>query len=210
MKKGFSILIVTAISILYADNNMATNLKESKDSFTKASTLKQALPSGKKLSISEATIKAINDARSRVQICSKPVNPLAWNKILYTRAKEHSIDMAVTGLLQHNGSGTATDKTAKNLGLNRGSYFYERVNQKADSKSIHSGELIIRSDTQSLKSPKELINYWVQRPQDCKVIMDSKFTDVALSKVISNKDKKSYWTLLLAGRVEPKVKVKAK
>ncbi len=171
-----------------------------KDSFTKAPNSITPMPQmANKLTIEQATLKAINEARSKNQICSKAVKPLRWNKTLYYRAKEHTIDMVVTKMLKHNGSGQATDKTAKKLGLNRGSFFYERVNQKIEDKTLYSGELIIRTSESTLKSPKELINYWIKRPNDCKVIMNTTFSDVALAKVISNTDNRAYWTLLLAG-----------
>ena len=187
-------LILSILSILYAQNQ--------KDSFQKATT--QIVSNKKasleqKLTISQATLKAINEIRSKPQICSKPVKPLRWNQNLYKYAKEHTIDMAVTKKLQHDGSGTKTDLTAKALGLKRGSHFYERVNQKANDKTILSGELVIRSNINALKTPKELINYWIKIPNDCKVIMDPRFSDVALAKVVDNKHKKAYWTLLLAG-----------
>ncbi len=153
----------------------------------------------KKLTIEQATIKAINEARSKTQICGKPAPPLRWNQSLYNVTKEHTIDMAVNKMLSHEGSGTMTDVTAINLKLGRGSHFYERVNQEKDSKKYLSGELVIRTDLNSLKTPKDLINYWISRPKDCQTIMNPKFTDVALAKVISNKEKKAYWTLMLMG-----------
>jgi len=200
MNRKLVIFVLIFSSILSAES---TNLaKNNKDSFTKAvtSTIKKPTQ-GNKLTISQATLKAINEARGVSQICSKAVAPLRWNKTLYYRAKEHAIDMAVTKKLQHNGSGLNSDKTAKNLALKRGSYFYERVNQKINDKTLYSGELIIRTSESALKSPKDLIAYWVKKPKDCKVIMDPKFSDVALAKVISNKDNRAYWTLLLAGAV---------
>jgi len=162
----------------------------------------------KKLTISEATLKAINSVRMKNQTCAKAANALNWNKPLYEIAKEHSIDMAVNSKLSHTGSGTLTDKTAQRLGLNRGSYFYERVNQKKDSKKYLSGELIIRTDLASLKSPKDLINYWISKPSSCKTIMDPRFTDVALAKVVSNKEQRAYWTLMLMGPSVQKVNSK--
>jgi len=167
---------------------------------TTSTTLPQSTqPAKKKLTIADATLKAINSVRLKPQICSKATTPLRWNKNLYEITKEHSIDMAVNNKLSHIGSGTQTDRTAISLNLKRGSYFYERVNQKKDSKKILSAELIIRTDKNSLKSPKQLINYWVQQNSSCKVIMDSRFSDVAMAKVISNKDNKAYWTLMLIG-----------
>lgn len=154
----------------------------------------------KKLTIKEAALKAINSVRTRPQICSKGAKPLTWSKHLYNMAKEHSIDMAVTGLLQHNGSGTKTDVTAKRLKLNRGSYFYERVNQKVNSKNLYSGELIIRTSLHTLASPKTLIDYWIKQPKDCQLIMNPNFTSFAMAKVVSHKDNRAYWTLLLAGK----------
>jgi len=195
-------VILSLLTLTYAQSLSSTITQTGKDKFEKATTipLPKKATSRPKLTISQATMKAINEIRSKPQICSQPVSPLRWNKILYNYAKEHSIDMAVTKRLQHNGSGTATDKTAKRLRLNRGSYFYERVNQKANSRELLSAELVIRTDTASLKSPKDLIKYWVMRPKDCQIIMDPRFSDVALAKVVSNKEKKAYWTLLLAGR----------
>ena len=205
------ILLSSALifAILNAENlqTTATMLKTTKDNLQKVvhqnkpaqiptSTTKTTK---KTLTISEATLLAINSTRLKPQICGKATTQLRWNKGLYQIAKEHSIDMAVSGKLSHNGSGTKTDLTAKRLNLKRGSFFYERVNQKANSKELLSGELVIRSNANALKSPKNLINYWISKPKDCKVIMDPRFTDVALAKVVSNKDNKAYWTLMLMG-----------
>ena len=190
MNSKHTILLLSVLTSLI-------NANPSQDKFVKATS--NLTPAAKKMTISEATTQAINEARAKTQICAKAAPALKWNQGLYEIAKEHSIDMAVTGKLSHNGSGGPTDKTAKNLGLRRGSFFYERVNQKKDSKALLSGELLIRTDKSSLKSPKELINYWIKIPQDCKIIMDPRFTDVAMAKVISNKDNKAYWTLMLMG-----------
>ena len=202
MQKRVIVFSIISLLFLLTTNLVAKNETTAlKDVFKKAKTLpmENNISKEKKLTISQATIEAINSVRAKDQICSKSVKPLRWNQTLYQRAKEHSIDMAVTGMLQHNGSGTKTDITAKTLGLKRGSYFYERVNQKVNGKTLYSGELIIRTSKETLQTPKEVIEYWIKRPSDCKVIMDPNFSDVALAKVISNKDNKAYWTLLLAG-----------
>jgi len=206
---NFKFFSVTALvlSILNAEtalNSIEPKMKIEADKFEKAKTVISAKrvsqkTASKKLTIAEATLKAINEVRIKQQTCAPATKMLRWNVRLYSFAKEHSIDMAVSKKLSHNGSGTKTDLTAQRLGLKRGSHFYERVNQQKDSQTIFSGELIIRSGVSSLRSPKELIAYWVKNPKDCKVIMDSRFSDVALAKVISNKDQKSYWTLLFAG-----------
>ena len=178
---------------------------EVNDVFKKASTVaknnsKEILnQEHKKLTIAKATIAAINDVRSKKQICSNPTTPLKWSEELYNIAKEHSIDMASNNMLSHEGSGGEYDLTAKKLGLKRGSHFYERVNQEKDSKKYLSGELVVRTGQNSFYSPKDVINYWVKINKDCKIIMDSRFSEVGLSKVISKKDNKVYWTLVLRG-----------
>ena len=202
------IKILLSSALIIATLN-AQNLQASKDSFKKAvQNTKQiqvannqitGQSSNTKLTIAEATLLAINSTRAKPQICAKATTQLKWNKGLYQIAKEHSIDMAVSGKLSHNGSGGKTDITATRLNLKRGSFFFERVNQKPNSKELLSGELVIRSNSTALKSPKDLINYWIVKPKDCKVIMDPRFTDVALAKVISNIDNKAYWTLMLMG-----------
>jgi len=200
MQKLLFTSLILGSTILFAQNQ----IKAAADSFQKAATpAPAATPTAqkaRKLTIQEAATKAVNSVRTHPQICSKATTPLRWNKHLYNMSKEHSIDMAVTGLLQHNGSGTATDVTAKRLNLKRGSYFFERVNQKVDSKNLFSGELVIRTSLESLSSPKTVISYWVKDPKNCKLIMDPRFTDFAMAKVISNKDNRAYWTLLFAGK----------
>ena len=201
---------LTLLSLIFSVALSASNIQTTKDEFKKAikkTELKQTTTSSntpnstqirKKLTIADATLLSVNSLRTTPQICSKATTKLRWNKGLYQVAKEHSIDMAVNQKLSHDGTGTQHDTTAQRLGLKRGSHFYERVNQKENSKEILSGELVTRSNV-SLKSPKDLLNYWIARPEDCKVIMDNRFTDIALAQVISNKDNKTYWTLMLIG-----------
>ena len=210
MYKKSLILTIMTLNLINASPLNSTKEQVQKV-VNKASTVIQVQPVSNstlqkksKLTIAEATLKAINSARAKNQTCAKATSALRWNPALYQKTKEHSIDMAVTNKLSHIGSGTQTDITAINLELKRGSHFYERVNQKKDSKKILSAELIIRTEQSSLKSPRDLINYWITKPNDCKVIMDSRFTDVALSKVISNKDNKAYWTLMLIGNQKTK------
>ena len=193
MYRKHILAILLSSTLLVAQGNNSTA-----DRFERAPQQKQ--PSSKKLTIKEAALKAVNSVRTHPQICSKGTTPLQWSPHLYNMAKEHSIDMAVTGLLQHNGSGTKSDVTAVRLKLNRGSFFYERVNQKVDSKNLYSGELIVRTSLNTLASPKTVISYWIKHPKDCQLIMNPNFTSFAMAKVISNKDNRAYWTLLLAGK----------
>lgn len=199
MVKGYLSPALLCATLLVAQNPSSTG-----DSFQRATPIKaqptQVQPSKSKLTIKQAALQAINSVRTHPQICSKPTTQLNWNKHLYNMSKEHAIDMAVTGLLQHNGSGTKTDVTARRLQLPRGTFFYERVNQKIDSKNLLSGELIIRTSVDTLSSPKTILSYWIKNPKNCQLLMDPKFTDFAMAKVISNKDNRAYWTLLIAGK----------
>ena len=200
MKFSYFYSLLTFATILNAANvdkfERADNALEPQN----AATTTQASVAKKKITIKEATLKAINALRTKNQICAKATKPLIWNEALYKVTKEHTVDMAANSMLSHDGSGKDTDLTAKRLGLSRGSHFYERVNQKVNSKAILSGELVVSVAANSYKSPKKVLNYWIQRPNDCKVIMDPRFSDVALSKVINTKTGRAYWTLMLAGR----------
>ena len=209
MHKKSLLLAVIALSLVNANTlndikEKVQNLDTQTPVIIQKDPLNNSTQKNNKLTIAQATLKAINSVRVKNQTCAKATKALRWNPALYKKTKEHSIDMAVTNRLSHVGSGTQTDITAINLGLQRGSKFYERVNQKKDSKKILSAELIIRTEKSSLKSPRDLINYWISKPNDCKVIMDSRFSDVALAKVISNKDNKAYWTLMLIGNQKTK------
>jgi len=195
-----SLIAITVVAnAAYGDKfeKATTSVKPAVSNATTATTTNAT---AKKISIKEATINAINALRASNQTCAKATTPLIWNEALYNVTKEHTIDMAANNILKHDGSGTKTDITAKRLGLNRGSHFFERVNQKVNSKAILSGELIVSVTKGSYVSPKSVLNYWINRPNDCKVIMDPRFSDVALSKVINTKTGRAYWTLMLAGR----------
>jgi len=198
MKRKFKI----SLSFLFAIF-LTVNLNAQPDRFERAKRANETTET-KKISIQEATLKAINDIRTKNQYCAKATTPLVWNKDLYNLAKEHSIDMAVNNFLSHDGSGGEYDITAKRLGLNRGSKFYERVNQEKDSRKFLSGELVLAVEKNSLQTPKDVINFWMKKENNCKVIMDPRFVNVALSKVISNKSGKAYWTLLLLGGEQKK------
>jgi uncharacterized protein YkwD len=197
----FTVVLVSTQFIFGANVDKferATNLIKSTNTYSQGQT-NITNNSSKKITIKEATIKVITSLRQSNQMCAKATTPLVWNQALYTVTKEHTVDMASNNLLSHDGSGKDTDITAKRLGLNRGSHFYERVNQKKDSKKILSGELVVSVSANSYKTPKAVLNYWINRPNDCKVIMDPRFSDVALSKVINIKNGRAYWTLMLAG-----------
>ena len=200
MKLSYLYSLVALVTVINAANG---------DKFEKASTAIKSASAvtttneskpAKKITIKDATLKAINALRTTNQACAKATKPLIWNEALYKVTKEHTVDMAANSMLKHDGSGKDTDLTAKRLGLSRGSHFYERVNQKVNSKEILSGELVVSVAANSYKSPKAVLNYWIHRPNDCKVIMDPRFSDVALSKVINTKTGRAYWTLMLAGR----------
>ncbi len=180
-------------------NSNAKNFQKKISNVQSDTLTKSATPLAQKISIKDATLKAINTIRARNQFCAKATTPLKWSQTLYEAAKEHSIDMAVNNFVGHDGSGKKEDLTAQKLQLNRPSHFYERVNQAKDSKRILSGELVIAISNDTIKTPKALFNYWMRKSEDCKALMDPRFKSVALAKVVNKNTNKAYWTLLLAG-----------
>ncbi len=71
-----------------------------------------------------------------------PAPPLQWSDALYRVAYEHSQDMAATGIMTHNGSGTETDWTAIVWDLGRGSGYAERIDNNGWNAS-HEGEILL-------------------------------------------------------------------
>ncbi|HHD74598.1 MAG TPA: CAP domain-containing protein, partial [Nitratifractor sp.] len=65
-----------------------------------------------------------------------PTTILTWNGSLYSAAKEHSNDIAQNDYLSNSGSGTATDITAYNLGLDSGSTPKQRASSNGYKERI--------------------------------------------------------------------------
>ena len=94
----------------------------------------------------QAYLDAVNAARSVGRNCGDtympPAPPLQWSDALYRAAYEHSQDMAATGVLTHDGSGTETDWTAIVWDLGRGSGYAERIDNNGWNAS-HEGEILL-------------------------------------------------------------------
>ena len=131
----------------------------------------------------QAYLDAVNAARSVGRNCGDtympPAPPLQWSDALYRAAYEHSQDMAATGVLTHDGSGTETDWTAIVWDLGRGSVFNERIKNNGASMS-GSGEniaLVHNGGTQYV------INGWLNSPGHCMNLMSPVWKYVGMARV---------------------------
>ena len=159
-------------------------------------------------SIKQDYLDAINAARAIEQDCGsegiKPaVFPLVWNDKLYSAAAEHSVDLAawnngVTTVAEastrfsHEGSGTDSDWTAKQLELRRGSTARERV-EYSGYKWQASGENIAAGTTTD--TAVAVVQQWLDSPPHCANLMSSNYTEVGMAMVEdANSFYIHYWT----------------
>ena len=133
----------------------------------------------------EAYIEAVNSARADEQNCGgtvyKATSPLKWNNSLYKAAYEHAQDMNKNSMLEHDGSGKSSDWTAKDLGLNRGSEFDERIIHNGYKHLTKVSENIARGS--SLNTAQKVVDAWLKSPSHCENIMDPKVKDFGMAKV---------------------------
>jgi uncharacterized protein YkwD len=134
-----------------------------------------------------------------------PTTTLIWNGSLYSAAKEHSEDMAQNNFVATNGSGSATDVTAYNLGLDSGStprqrasnYGYkERIVYENDAKTVASnGEL---SDDDIITTVENLL----KEKKHCENIMNGYVDSFGMSASTRTIDGTTYiyWTQLFGGK----------
>ena len=132
----------------------------------------------------QAYLDAINAARSVGRNCGDtympPAPPLQWSDALYRSAYEHSQDMAATGVLTHDGSGTETDWTAVVWDLGRGSNPFERMSNNGNNRS-HQAENI--AAIHSGGGLQTAINGWLNSPGHCGAMMDSDFKYIGMARV---------------------------
>jgi len=146
----------------------------------------------------QAYLDAINYVRAHEQNCGKygikpAVGVLKWNDLLYKAALEHSNDLAKTDTFSHDGSGKASDITAKNKQLGRGSKVGERIEYNGYTNWRSYGENIAAGT--SMDQAQEAINVWVASDGHCKNLMNPNFTEVGMAQVY-NQDSHylHYWT----------------
>jgi len=136
-------------------------------------------------------LNAINAVRAQGRECGKygympAVPPVTWNDALYRAAYEHTVDMAMTGVLSHSGSGTSSDWTAQVLGLDRGSTLTEREGVNGiDITYKILGENIGRG----YPNTAAIINGWLKSDGHCHVLMNSYYTNMGMAHI------QDWWTI---------------
>ena len=145
-------------------------------------------------SFKTSILSAVNKARSVPQNCGGEIapamNPVVWSDALYRAAKEHSDDMAETGILSHDGSGTASDWTAQVMGLTRGSSNGERMIMNGEDRP--TGENAAGTYSADVK---EVVDLWLDSPGHCLSLMSPTNTHMGVAVTESSgTDFDYYWT----------------
>ena len=141
-------------------------------------------------------LDAINNARAHNQDCGtkglfSATTALAWNDYLYNASYEHSKDMAVNNIFDHDGSDTETDLTAKAKELGRGSHGYERIDYNGYTSASRSGENIAAG----YSSTEDVIKGWIKSDGHCANLMNPNYEDVGMALYKKDgTDYKYYWT----------------
>jgi len=126
----------------------------------------------------------INAARAETQDCGSlgvfdPAPALRWNVRLGNAAYEHSNDMAQSDTFSHTGSGTASDVTAQQEGLGRGSKFSERIKHQGYTNYRTVGENIAAG----YPTPEEAVEAWLESDHHCANLMNPAYKEVGMALV---------------------------
>jgi uncharacterized protein YkwD len=162
----------------------------------------QALVSKVSEADKQAFLDAINAARAETQDCGDqgvfdPAPALSWNDMLGNAAYEHSYDLAQSDTFSHTGSGTASDATAQEEHLGRGSDFRERIEHNGYTQWRSIGENIAAGQ----RDVDEVINAWLQSPHHCANMMNPKFKEVGMALVEKESSKYyQYWSQEFGGK----------
>jgi len=144
----------------------------------------------------------INAARAETQDCGTmgvfdPAPALSWNTRLDNAAYEHSNDMAQSNTFSHTGSGTATDTTAQDQALGRGSKFSERVRNNGYTQYRKAGENIAAG----YATAQETVDAWLESDHHCANLMDPAFSEVGMALVEKDdSDYGFYWSQEFGGK----------
>jgi uncharacterized protein YkwD len=157
-------------------------------------------PDTEESKVSEAQITeyldAINAARAETQDCGTqgifdPVPPLRWNNRLGNTAYEHSYDMAQSNTFSHTGSGTASDATAQDFRLGRGSKFRERIEHQGYTSYRTIGENIAAG----YATAQEAVDAWIESDHHCANLMSPDYNEVGMALVEkTGSDYGFYWS----------------
>ncbi len=123
----------------------------------------------------------------------EPTTPLIWNDSLYNSAYEHNYDMINSETFEHEGSGTQYDITGTKL--NKKSLVEDRIianGYLANSSSSYTlGENLAEEGQDNID---KVIVDWLESPIHCENLMNSKFKDMGISKVLNSTNGKYYWS----------------
>ena len=126
-----------------------------------------------------------------------PAPALTWNTRLDNAAYEHSNDMAQSNIFSHTGSGTATDVTAQDQALGRGSSFSERIRNNGYTQYRKAGENIAAG----YATAQETVDAWLESDHHCANLMDPAFTEVGMAMVEKEgSDYGFYWSQEFGGQ----------
>jgi len=203
----YKILLIAVITIFisscgeeksrkYVEKNGNEQTKTSNNSNMQAQSAIHQIPT-----ISQAQkqefLDAVNSARADTQDCGNegifsPVPALKWSDELYKAAYEHSRDMALNGIVEHYGTNTESDWTAKDLKLGHGSHFYERVehNGYKDYKLVEEN---VAGGT-NLDNAYEVVGAWLKSDGHCANLMNKDITDIGMALVKKNTKYTHYWS----------------
>ena len=146
-------------------------------------------------------LNAINAARSQSHTCGEygtfpPAPPVQWSDALYRAAAEHNYDMVTADFYAHEGSGTASDWTAQVQDLEGGSDSSDRISNNGYIFSSSGENLYAHTGNSSISTA---ISGWLNSPNHCIILMNSDFTDIGVSKIISTSTKwHDYYTMDIA------------
>lgn len=127
-------------------------------------------------------LDAINAARSVEQDCGSegifpPADPLTWNESLYNAAYEHSRDLALSDTFSHEGSGTLSDITATDMGLDY-SMPPDRIEHSCYTGYVTVGENVAAGT--AMDTPQKAVVSWLDSPSHCAALMNPDFKEVGM------------------------------
>jgi len=138
-------------------------------------------------------LSAVNKMRAVPRQCGtktyRAAKPLVWNEALYKASYEHSKDMALCNYFSHKGSGLQSDWTAEKQKLGRCSTLINRIENNGYGRYGGLAENI----AYGAKSVEKVMQQWINSDGHCKNIMNPKFTDFGMAKVVSENGT-VYWT----------------
>jgi uncharacterized protein YkwD len=146
--------------------------------------------------VKESYIKAVNTMRSKGRTCGKagyfpPAPSLRWSEALYRAAYEHSADMLANNMFTHEGSGKASDWTAKVQHLGRISNFTDRI----ENNGYKQWKRLAQNIAGGMPTVAQTMQQWETSEYHCVNIMNPVFTDFGMAHTYKAGTKFShYWT----------------